>query len=281
MSEIADNNDDDQTEGVQVRSLLDAVYKRYGLDFRNYARPSIKRRIETVMRAENLASIPQLERRLLVDPACMERFVGGATVNVTSMFRDPDFYRALRFEVIPHLRERPFLKIWHAGCSTGEEVISLAIVLREEGLVERCRIYATDINTEVLDKAKQGVFSVSTVKEYSRNYIAAGGQQAFSDYYRAKYDYVLFDRTLISNIVFSHHNLASDGAFSQFDVILCRNVVIYFNQQLADRVHQLLYDSLLPAGYLCLGSSEIIRFTPYESCYHAFHPEHRIYQKRI
>ena len=276
---MTDNSNSNKDPG-EVRSLLNAVYERYGLDFRNYADASITRRIEKAMRSENLDSIPQLERKLLVDPACMDRFLVAATVNVTSMFRDPGFYRALRFEVIPHLRQRPFLRIWHAGCSTGEEVFSLAILLREEGLTKHCRIYATDINADVLDKAKQGVFPLPSLREYSRNYIAAGGSQAFSDYYRAQYDHVLFDRALTSNIVFSQHNLVSDGPFNRFDVILCRNVIIYFNQQLADQVHHLLYESLVPAGYLCLGNSEMIQFTPYESCYHAFHTEHRIYQRR-
>ena len=280
MSDNNASNENRTANGDEVRSLLNAVYERYGLDFRNYADASIARRIEKAMRSEKLASIPQLERRLLVDPACMERFLASATVNVTSMFRDPDFYRALRFEVIPRLRQRPFLRIWHAGCSTGEEVLSIAILLREEGLGEQCRIYATDINADVLEKAKQGVFPLSSLRDYSRNYLAAGGRQAFSDYYRAQYDHVLFDRSLTSNIVFSQHNLVNDRPFNRFDVILCRNVIIYFNQQLAEQVHRLLYESLEPAGILCLGSSEMIRFTPHESCYQAIHADQRIYQKQ-
>jgi chemotaxis protein methyltransferase CheR len=280
VSKNSNSNEESLADGAQVRSLLNAVYARYGLDFRNYADASIRRRIEKAMRSENLATILQLERRLLADPACMERFLVAATVNVTSMFRDPDFYGALRREVVPQLRQRHFLRIWHAGCSTGEEVFSLAILLREEGVGEQCRIYATDLNADVLERARQGVFPLPSLREYSRNYIAAGGSRAFSDYYRAQYDHVLFDRTLTSNIVFSQHNLVSDGPFNRFDLILCRNVLIYFNQCLADHVHRLLFESLAPAGYLCLGNSEMIRFTPYESSYHALHAEQRIYQRR-
>ncbi|MEX2138098.1 MAG: protein-glutamate O-methyltransferase CheR [Pirellulales bacterium] len=277
---MPDPSCENRTESEQVRSLLSAIHERYGVDLRDYARASITRRIQGTIRAEKLASIPQLERRLLVDSECMERFLIAATVNVTSMFRDPAFYRAFRAEVIPQLRPRPFLRIWHAGCSTGEEAFSLAILLREEGLAERCRIYATDVNADVLAKAKRGVFPLHALREYTRNYIAAGGSQAFSMYYTARYEHVLFNRTLAGNIVFSQHNLVADGPFNEFDVILCRNVMIYFNQSLANRVHDLLFASLLPASFLCLGASESVQFTPHESCYQTFQAEQRIYQKR-
>lgn len=266
-------------ESAEVRTLLDAIYERYRFDFRNYADTSITRRIQKMMRAENLASIPQLQRRLMIDTECMERFLVAATVNVTSMFRDPGFYSALRCYVIPLVSSRPFLRIWHAGCATGEEVYSLAILLREEGLGGRCRIYATDMNAAVLEKAKQGVFPIGLIQEYSRNYIAAGGSQPFSSYYSAKYDHVVFDRTLRENMVFSPHNLVTDKSFSRFDIVLCRNVMIYFNQTLASQVHKLIYESLLPDGFLCLGNSESIKFTPHESCYEQLHTEHRIYRK--
>lgn len=269
-----------QSEFEQVRSLLDNVYARYGVDLRDYALASMTRRIQGAMRAENLVSIPQFERRLLNDRECMERFLAAATVNVTSMFRDPGFYLAFRSEVIPQLKRRPFLRIWHAGCSTGEEVFSLAILLREEGLAQRSRIYATDLNAEALAKAKRGVFPLHALREYSTNYIAAGGSQSFSVYYTARYDHVLFDRTLAANIVFSQHNLATDGQFNQFDVILCRNVLIYFNQALATRVHNLLCESLLPAGFLCLGVSETVQFTTHEMRYEKVRGNQRIFQKR-
>lgn len=272
---------EDQSEPEQVRSLLSAIHQRYGVDLRDYAPASITRRIQATMRGESLASIPQLERKLLVDSECMERFLVAATINVTSMFRDPAFYRAFRAEVVPQLKTRPFLRIWHAGCSSGEEAFSLAIVLREEGLAERCRIYATDVNADVLAKARRGVFPLQALREYTRNYIAAGGSQPFSMYYTARYDHVLFDRALAANIVFSQHNLVTDRPFNEFDVILCRNVMIYFNQSLASRVHDLLFASLLPAGFLCLGASETVRFTPHESRYQAFDADQRIYQKRV
>jgi chemotaxis protein methyltransferase CheR len=268
-----------ELEVQQVRSLLEAIYERYGCDFRDYADASMTRRIHKTRRAERLASIPLLQRRLLVDPACMERFLVAATVNVTSMFRDPRFYRALRNDVLPRLEAKPFFRIWHAGCSTGEEVFSLAILLREEGLAERCRIYATDLNAGVVAKAKDGVFPLQALREYSTNYIAAGGRRPFCDYYTARYEYVLFDRSLAANTVFSQHNLVSDGPFNQFDLILCRNVLIYFNQALAQQVHDLLYASLLPAGFLCLGSSETVQFTPREACYQQVLPDQRIYQR--
>lgn len=280
MTDSHDPNETSQLESEQARSLLNALYDRYGFDFRNYADTSMTRRIQNAMRAENLASIPQLERRLMVDPECVERFLVAATVHVTSMFRDPEFYRALRMEVIPRIRGRKFLRIWHAGCSTGEEVFSLAVLLREEGFSGCCRIYATDMNAEVVERAKQGVFPLQSLREYSRNYIAAGGTQAFSTYYVARYEHVLFDRSLSSDIVFSQHNLVSDGPFHRFDLILCRNVMIYFNQTLADRVHRLLFESLMPNGFLCLGNKESVQFTPHEDCYEQFHANLPIYQKR-
>lgn len=268
-----------QAQTAEVRSLLDAIYERYGLDFRNYADSSITRRIQKMMVSENLSSIPQLERRLVVDTECMERFLVAATVNVTSMFRDPGFYRALRTDVIPRVCSLPFIRIWHAGCASGEEVYSLAILLREEGLGTRCRIYATDVNAAVLEKAQRGVFPIGLLQDYSRNYIAAGGSQPFSSYYTARYEHVVFDRTLRENIVFSKHNLGTDKSFNRFDIVLCRNVMIYFNRTLANQVHHLLYDSLLPNGFLCLGNSETIKFTPYEACYRQVQAEQRIYQR--
>ena len=275
----ADSTVANEAEHAKVRSLLDALYERYGLDFRNYADSSITRRIQKMMLSENLSSIPQLERRLVVDTECMERFLVAATVNVTAMFRDPGFYRALRADVIPQISSLPFIKIWHAGCATGEEVYSLAILLREEGLGNRCRIYATDVNAAVLEKAQRGVFPIGLLQGYSRNYIASGGTQPFSSYYTARYDHVVFDRRLRENMVFSKHNLVSDKSFNRFDVVLCRNVMIYFNRTLANHVHQLLYESLEPAGFLCLGNSETIKFSTYEACYRQVQAEQRIYQK--
>jgi chemotaxis protein methyltransferase CheR len=266
-------------EALEVQLLLEGVFRRYGFDFRDYAYPSITRRIWDQVRAEGVQDISALQSKLLKDTAAMERFLRAVTVNVTSMFRDPGFYRAFRARVVPCLRALPFLRIWHVGCSTGEEVYSMAILLHEEGLYPRCRIYATDINEHVLAGAKAGIFPLDLLKSYTRNYLEAGGTAAFSDYYTAKYDRVIFRRALMENVVFAQHNLATDGSFNEFQAILCRNVMIYFNDKLASRVHRLLYDSLAPAGFLSLGARESTRFTPHDRCYEAFDRDQSVYRK--
>jgi chemotaxis protein methyltransferase CheR len=268
-----------EVEAVEIHLLLEGVYRRYGFDFRDYAYPSIKRRVENAVRAEGLQRISELQGKLLHEPACMERFLLAVTVNVTAMFRDPSFYLAFRDQVTAQLREYPFVRIWHVGCSTGEEVYSLAILLTEEGLYPRCRIYATDLNAAVLARAKAGVFPIAALQEYTGNYLKAGGKGTFSEYYTALYGNVVFQRALTENIVFSQHNLVTDGSFNEFNVILCRNVMIYFNQALTERVHRLLYDSLAVSGFLALGSKESIQFTPHEACYEGFDRSDNIYRK--
>jgi chemotaxis protein methyltransferase CheR len=235
-------------EVLEIQLLLEAVFASYGFDFRDYAYPSIARRVENIVHAEGLQTISELQGRLLRDPASMERFLLAVTVNVTSMFRDPGFYLALRNAVVPLLRERPFIRIWHVGCSTGEEAYSTAILLYEEGLYSRCRIYATDMNENVLASAKAGIFPLGALQEFTRNYLDAGGQREFSEYYTARYGRVIFRHTLAENIVFAQHNLVTDHSFNEFDLVLCRNVLIYFNNALIERVHRLLYASLAPAG---------------------------------
>jgi chemotaxis protein methyltransferase CheR len=276
MSAPADNND---PEALEIQLLLEAVFRRYGFDFRDYAYPSIRRRIWDSVRAEGLAGVSELQGKLLRDPACMERFLLTVTVNVTTMFRDPSFYRAFRARVVPRLRSYPFLRIWHVGCSSGEEVYSMAILLHEEGLYPRCRLYATDMNEAVLDRAKAGIFPLALVQEYTANYLKAGGSASFSEYYTARYGNVIFQRTLGQNIVFAQHNLVTDRSFNEFHVILCRNVLIYFNDSLTGRVHRLLYESLALFGFLGLGSKESIRFTPHETCYEEFDGDDRIYRR--
>ena len=276
MSATPDTSD---PEAIEVQLLLEAVHRRYGFDFRDYAYSSIQRRIWNSVRAEELQSVSELQGKLLRDPACMERFLLSVTVNVTSMFRDPGFYRAFRARVVPHLRAYPFVRIWHVGCSTGEEVYSMAILLHEEGLFPRCRIYATDMNEEVVARAKAGIFPPDSVQEYTRNYFQAGGTVSFSDYYTARYEGVIFQRFLGENIVFAQHNLVTDSSFNEFHVILCRNVLIYFNDALSTRVHRLLYDSLAPSGFLGLGGQESIRFTPHEACYEELDRTERLYQR--
>src|SRR5213078_483147 len=211
--------------------------------------------------------------------AVMERLLLDLSINVTSMFRDPSFYAALREHVVPRLRTYPFTRIWVAGCSTGEEVYSLAILLAEEGLYERTRIYATDINESVLDRARAGVFPLDKMREYTENYIRAGGTQAFSEYYLAKYDGAQFQRSLIENVVFAQHNLVSDHSFNEFNVIICRNVMIYFDRTLQNRVHRLFYESLVTFGVLALGAKETIRFSPFEERYEDLDADERLYKK--
>jgi chemotaxis protein methyltransferase CheR len=209
----------------------------------------------------------------------MERLLLDLSINVTAMFRDPSFYIAFRKEVVPALRTYPFTRIWCAGCSTGEEVYSLAIMLQEEGLYDRTRIYATDINEQVLDTARSGVFPLDKMKQYTQNYIKSGGMQEFSEYYVAAYDGARFSRALTENIVFAQHNLASDRAFNEFNVIVCRNVMIYFDKVLQDRVHKMFYESLDTFGMLALGHKESVSFTPFADSYEVVNASERIYRK--
>ena len=269
----------DDLERLEIQLLLEAVYRRYGFDFRDYSYPSIRRRIWNVVESEELQSLAELQARLLRDANCMERFLLKVTVHATTMFRDPDFYRALREQVAPLLAELPFIRIWHVGCSTGEEVYSTAILLAETDLASKCRIYATDMDEAVLARAKRGVFPLASLQEYTQNYLRAGGARAFSEYYSARYDHVLFQRSLTAMVVFSQHNLVTDSSFNEFHVILCRNVMIYFNPALSARVHTLLFESLAPGGFLCLGNRESIRCTPHETSYRELAAGERIYRR--
>src|SRR5262249_19463274 len=228
--------------------------------FREYAPASLRRRVWRRVHAEGLSTISGLTDRLLHDPATMERLLLDLSINVTAMFRDPTFYLAFREQVVPLLRTYPYTRIWVAGCSTGEEVYSLAILLDEEGLNERTRIYATDINESVLERARAGVVPRNKMREYTQNYIRSGGTRAFSEYYVAAYDDARFKRTLIENVVFAQHNLVSDRSFNEFHVIVCRNVMIYFDKRLQDHVHGLFHESLVNFGILALGHRESIRF---------------------
>lgn len=268
-----------ELERLEIDLLLEAIYRHYGFDFRSYAYASIKRRLWRRSHQEGLTTISGLQERILHDTACMERLLLDLSVNVTTMFRDPSFYVAFREKVLPMMRTYPFIRIWHAGCSTGEEVYSMAILLREEGLYDRSRIYATDINESVLKAAKTGIFPLSSMQEYTQNYLRAGGRRSFSEYYVAKYDGALFDQSLISNVVFAQHNLVTDGSFSEFNAILCRNVMIYFDRGLQDRVHGLFYDSLVNFGVLALGRKESIRFSRFEDRYEAIEEKEKIYRK--
>jgi chemotaxis protein methyltransferase CheR len=269
----------EELEQLEVELLLEAVFRRYGFDFREYAPASLKRRLWRRMNAEGLETVTQLHDRLLHDPACMERLLLDLSINVTAMYRDPSFYVAFREHVVPVLHTYPFTRIWCAGCSTGEEVYSLAILLQEEGLYDRTRIYATDINEQVLATARAGVFPLDKMRQYTQNYIRAGGTREFSEYYLAAYDGARFSRSLTENVVFAQHNLASDRSFNDFNVILCRNVMIYFDKGLQDRVHTLFYESLETFGILALGHKESVAFTKYADAYETVDAAERIYRK--
>jgi len=266
-------------EDIEIGLLLEGLYRAYGFDFRDYSRASIKRRILELMRAENLGTVSAFQNRVLHDAACLDRFLLGLSVHATAMFRDPSFYLTFRKKVVPLLRTYPTVQIWVAGCSTGEEVYSLAILLQEENLYGRCRIYATDISQAVLRKARDGIFPLAAMREYTNNYHQAGGANEFSDYYTAQYDSVIFSSSLKSNVVFSEHNLATDGSFNEFQVILCRNVMIYFNKDLQTRVHNLLYDSLSMFGVFGLGNKESLKFTPRAAFYEHINDKDKLYRK--
>jgi chemotaxis protein methyltransferase CheR len=268
-----------ELEELEIDVLLEAVYRLYGFDFRQYARASLRRRLWRRADLEGVRTISGLQERLLHDRVCMERLLLDLSINVTAMFRDPTFFLAFRRKVVPLLRTYPFVRIWNAGCSTGEETYSLAILLAEEGLLERTRIYATDINEAVLQRAREGVFPLDKMQEYTENYLAAGGARSFSEWYVAGYEGARFDRSLARNILFSRHNLASDRSFNEFHVIVCRNVMIYFDSPLQDRVHELFHESLVRLGVLALGQKESITFTAHADDYEAVDAAERIYRR--
>lgn len=277
--EVAEPGKDAEREQVEITLLLEGLFQLYGYDFRNYAYASIRRRIWHRVNAERLPTITSLTAKVLHDRSAMTRLLADLTIHVTEMFRDPEAFLAFRRDVVPLLRTYPFIRIWHAGCSTGEEVYSMAILLKEEGLYDKTRIYATDMNERVLETAKEGVFPLERMQTFTRNYIEAGGKESFSNYYTAKYNSVKFQSELKSNIVFAQHNLVMDRSFNEFNVIFCRNVMIYFNKELQNHVHGLLFDSLSTFGVLALGTKESINFTRYADAYEELDPKNRLYRK--
>jgi chemotaxis protein methyltransferase CheR len=268
-----------ELERIEIDLLLEGVYRHYGLDFRGYALGSLKRRLARRMREEGTATLSALQEKVLHEPAAMERLLVSLSISVTAMFRDPSFYRAFREKVVPLLRTYPFIRLWNAGCATGEETVSLAIVLEESGLLDRTRIYATDFNAGVVDRARSGEFPLARMKSYTENYLKAGGDKEFSRYYTAEGPVARFAPSLLENIVFAKHNLVSDGSFNEFHGILCRNVLIYFGTPLQRRVHELFHDSLVNFGVLGLGHKETIRFTPLEHCYEPIDPREKLYKR--
>jgi chemotaxis protein methyltransferase CheR len=266
-------------ERLEMELLLEGIFRHYGFDFRSYAFSSLRRRLQKRMEAESLTTLSGLQERVLHDRACLDRLLKDLSINVTAMFRDPTFFLAFRRDVVPLLRTYPSLRIWHAGCSTGEEVYAMAILLREEGLLDRTRIYATDINPEVIHIAKSGIYPIARMQEYTQNYLKAGGTCAFSDYYVANYDAARLDSTLVKGALFTQHNLATDRSFSEFNVIICRNVLIYFDRGLKDRSLKLFHDSLANFGVLALGRKESLRFTGSEALYTVLSEREKIYRR--
>ena len=280
MALAAHTDDERDLERLELELLLEAIHQRYGYDFRGYARASLRRRLWRRADLEGLRSLSGLLERVLHEPEVMRELLADLSINVTAMFRDPEFHRALRSDVFPLLRTYPFARLWVAGCSTGEEVVSVAIALREEGLLERTLIYATDMDAQVVAAAKRGAFELDKVREYTRTYVAAGGTGAFSDYYSVALGRAVFDPSLLADVVFAQHNLATDRSFNEFDVILCRNVLIYFGRELQDRVLGLFDSSLTRRGVLALGRKETLAGTTLEPAYEPLDAAERIYRRR-
>ncbi len=267
-------------ENIELELLLQAVFLQYGYDFRDYSRAHVKRRVKHRVAQEGMKSISELQNYVLHDKSTFERLVRSLSINVTEMFRNPDFYKSVREKVIPILKTYPYLKIWHAGCATGEEVYSFAIMLKEEGLLKRTQIYATDFNPDVIQQAQKGIFPIRNIKEYTTNYQKAGGKESFSDYYHANDEWVIFDKNLKKNIVFAEHNLVTDGVFAEVNMIICRNVLIYFNRNLQNEVLKLLHKSLIAGGFLALGTKESLMFSSEEKKYKVIDARQKIFKKK-
>jgi len=262
-NQILQSEEDKSNQNIEIALILEAIYLKYGYDFRNYSKAHIKRRILSRFMREKLSNLSEMQYLLLTNPEWFHNLLLDFSLNVTEMFRDPKFFQAVRAQVVPLLKTYPFLKIWHAGCSTGEEVYSMAILLKEEDMLDKCIIYGTDFNQIVLDKAAEAIYPLDRMKEYTNNYNKAEGKASFSDYFSANYNAVLLDKELKKNIVFSDHNLVTDGVFGEMNMIVCRNVLIYFNRALQEKVIKLFYESLLPGGILCLGTKETLILSDY------------------
>ncbi|WP_417660732.1 CheR family methyltransferase [Pseudomonas sp.] len=269
----------ERTRDIELRLLVEAIYLKYNYDFRDYSGASLKRRVRHALVQLKCQSISALQEKVLHEPGVFMQLLQYLTIPVSEMFRDPSYFLALRQNVMPILRTYPSLKIWIAGCSTGEEVYSMAILLKEEGLLERSIIYATDINPVSLERAERGIFSLDNMRSYTENYQQAGGLKSFSDYYTAAYDGVLFDKTLRANITFADHSLATDTVFAETHLVSCRNVLIYFNKPLQDRALGLFHESLCHRGFLGLGSKESIDFSAYARSFEALSRAERVFRK--
>ncbi len=267
-------------EDIEVRLFLEAIYSRYHYDFRGYSRASLKRRLRVACESMGYPSLSALQGELLHDETIFPQLMGYLTVQVSDMFRDPAYFRGIREQVIPHLKTYPSLKVWVAGCSSGEELYSFAILFREEGLEEKTMFYATDINGTALAKAEAGVYELDRIALFTRNHRLSGGTGSLSDYYHAAYGAARFDQTLRKRTVFSDHSLASDSVFAELHLVSCRNVLIYFDRPLQDRAVGLFKDALVRKGFLGIGARESLRFNAHVNAFGEFLPAERIYQKR-
>ncbi len=269
-----------ETSESEIPVLLYAIFQKYGYDFRQYSEAHIKRRITNRMMMAGLNHVHELQHLVLSDETFAFKLLQDLSITVTEMFRDPGFYKSLRENVIPILKTYPFIKIWHAGCATGEEAYSMSILLKEEGLYDRTTIYATDFNQRALSQAKEGIFSNRMMKEYETNYKLSGGKELFSNYYTSDNDNVIMNQSLKKNIVWANHNLVTDSVFAEVHLILCRNVLIYFDKNLQNKVQKLFFDSLITGGILCLGSKEGLRFSEFHNEYGELDTKHRIFKKK-
>jgi chemotaxis protein methyltransferase CheR len=269
----------DDPERIEVDLLLEAVYRRYHYDFRGYARASLRRRLWRRAHEERVRTLSGLQEKVLHDPVVMERLLRDLSINVTEMFRDPAFFRSVRERVVPILRTYPYVRVWNAGCSTGEETFSLAIVLEEAGLLERTRIYATDMNDDVLQRARGGRFPLDKMRRYTENYHRAGGTGDFSSFFTVEGDRAVFRPDLMEGAVFAQHNLAQDSSFNEFQLVVCRNVLIYFGRPLQERVHDLFLESLGRFGVLALGHKESV-VASHEDRYELIDPAEKLYRRK-
>jgi chemotaxis protein methyltransferase CheR len=270
----------EKVEDIEIRLLLEALYSKYHYDFRNYAMASVKRRLRQAREQLGFDTLSALQESLLHESSVLPRLLGYLTVQVSEMFRDPSYFRAIREKVVPHLRTYPSLKIWVAGCSSGEELYSFVILFREEGLEQRTLFYATDINQEALTQAEAGIFGLDRMQLFTENHRKSGGRSSLSDYYSAAYGRASFDKTLRQNVLFSDHSLVTDAVFSEMHLISCRNVLIYFDRGLQDRALGLFKESLARKGFLGLGTKESLRFSNHADAFSDFVREEKIYQRQ-
>lgn len=267
-------------EYLELELLLEGIFRKYGFDFREYSGAHIKRRLSHRLSAAGMQNFTQILHRIIYDEEFFKQILLDLSINVTEMYRDPTFYLELRQRVIPYLSTYPFIKIWHAGCSAGQEVYSNAILLEEENLLDRSQIYATDFNEKILQRAQEGIYPIEEIRKYTENYQKAGGRNSFSEYYTAHYDSALIKKSLRNNILFSFHNLVTDGVFGEMNMVFCRNVLIYFNKELQNKVLKLFHDSLIPGGFLCLGSKESLKFSAVEDDFEVISQREKIYRKK-